>query len=62
MKWIHVALSLVGVLTSARAQTNVLTLAEAKQLAFERNWDLLAAKSSVDAATAQLIVVKEFPN
>ena len=53
---------LVAVLSSARAQTNALTLADAKQLAFERNWDLLAAKSSVDAATAQLIVVKEFPN
>jgi cobalt-zinc-cadmium efflux system outer membrane protein len=62
VKWIHVALLLVAVLSSARAQTNVLTLADAKQLAFERNWDLLAAKSSVDAATAQLIVVKEFPN
>ncbi len=53
---------LVAVLSSARAQTNVLTLADAKQLAFERNWDLLAAKSGVDAATAQLIAVKEFPN
>jgi cobalt-zinc-cadmium efflux system outer membrane protein len=62
VKWIHVALLLVAVLSSARAQTNALTLADAKQLAFERNWDLLAAKSSVDAATAQLIVVKEFPN
>ena len=53
---------LVAVLSSARAQTNALTLADVKQLAFERNWDLLATKSSVDAATAQLIVVKEFPN
>ena len=39
-----------------------LTLADAKRLAFERNWDLLAAKSSLDSATAQLLVVKEFPN
>ncbi|HEX3799953.1 MAG TPA: TolC family protein [Verrucomicrobiae bacterium] len=39
-----------------------LSLADAKQMAFERNWDLLAAKSGLDAATAQLIVAKEFPN
>lgn len=39
-----------------------LSLAEAQQIAFERNWDLLAAKSGIDSAEAQLIVVKEFPN
>src|SRR5215472_9765386 len=39
-----------------------LSLAKARQLAFERNWDLLAAKSGIDSATAQLIVAKEFPN
>ena len=44
------------------AQTNALTLADARRLALERNWDLLAAKSGVDAATAQLLVTKEFPN
>jgi cobalt-zinc-cadmium efflux system outer membrane protein len=38
------------------------TLADAKRIAFERNWDLLAAKSGIDAAQAQLIVAKEFPN
>ena len=48
--------------SGARAQTNALTLADAKQIAFERNWDLLAAKSGIDAAQAQLIVAKEFPN
>jgi cobalt-zinc-cadmium efflux system outer membrane protein len=37
-------------------------LAEAKRLAFVRNWDLLAAKSDVDSATAQRIVAREFPN
>ncbi len=31
-------------------------------MAFERNWDLLAAAAGVDAATAQKIVVHEFPN
>ena len=39
-----------------------LSLAKARQLAFERNWDLLATKTGIDSATAQLIVAKEFPN
>ncbi len=39
-----------------------LTLADAQQLAFQRNWDLLAAAAGVDAATAQKIVAHEFPN
>ncbi len=39
-----------------------LSLAEAQQRAFERNWDLLAAAAGVDAATAQKIVAHEFPN
>ncbi len=39
-----------------------LSLAQAKEIAFEKNWDLLAAKSGIDAAAAQLIVAKEFPN
>jgi len=42
--------------------TNTLSLADAKRTAFERNWDLLAAKSGIDTAQAQLIVAKEFPN
>ena len=37
-------------------------MADAKQTAFQRNWDLLTAKSGIDSATAQLIVTKEFPN
>jgi len=44
------------------ATTNLLSLADAKRVALERNWDLLAAKSGVDNATAQLIVAQEFPN
>ncbi len=48
--------------TNATASRQILSLAEAKELAFERNWDLLAAKSGVDQATAQLIVAREFPN
>ncbi len=47
---------------SASLAERPLTLVEARRLAFERNWDLLAAKSDVDAATAQKIVVREFPN
>ena len=39
-----------------------LSLAEAKRMAFVRNWDLLAAKSDVDLATAQRIIAREFPN
>lgn len=44
------------------AQTNVLTLADARNQALEHNWDILAAKSGVGNATAQLIMAKEFPN
>ena len=39
-----------------------LSLAEAQRSAFERNWDLLAAQTGLDAATAQLLVAREFPN
>jgi outer membrane protein, heavy metal efflux system len=39
-----------------------LSLETAKALAFQRNWDLLAAASDVDAATAQKLMTKEFPN
>jgi outer membrane protein, heavy metal efflux system len=39
-----------------------LSLVEAQQIAFQRNWDLLATKSGIDFATAQLLVSKEFPN
>lgn len=46
--------------TNTQAQT--LSLAQAKEISFEKNWDLLAAKSGIDAASAQLIVSKEFPN
>jgi cobalt-zinc-cadmium efflux system outer membrane protein len=38
------------------------TLKQAQQSAFERNWDLLAAAAGVDAATAQKVVAREFPN
>jgi len=38
------------------------SLAQARQLAVERNWDLLAAAAGVDLATAQKIVAHEYPN
>jgi len=38
------------------------SLADARRIAFEKNWDLLAAAAGVDAATAQKIVAREFPN
>src|ERR1039457_4920941 len=39
-----------------------LSLGDAQHLAFEKNWDLLAAAAGVDAATAQKIVARQFPN
>jgi cobalt-zinc-cadmium efflux system outer membrane protein len=52
--------------TPASANENavpgMLSLADAQRIAFLRNWDLLAAKSGIDSATAQLIVAKEYPN
>ncbi len=46
--------------TNSPIQT--LSLAQAREIAFEKNWDLLAAKTGIESATAQLIVAKEFPN
>src|SRR5580698_8564521 len=42
--------------------SRVLSLADAERIAFERNWDLLAAKTGVDLASAQRIIAHEFPN
>jgi outer membrane protein, heavy metal efflux system len=38
------------------------TLADSKRIAFERNWDLLAAKSDVDVNVAHEVAAHEFPN
>ncbi|HUC85766.1 MAG TPA: TolC family protein [Candidatus Acidoferrales bacterium] len=62
-----VVLATLATLPPAFAQpaTNAaepLSLADAKRLAVERNWDLLTAKSGVDAAEAQWLITKEFPN
>jgi len=51
-----------GLAQSVSTATNTLALADAKRVAFERNWDLLAAKSGVDTATAQVLAAREFPN
>jgi len=62
---VAVAFSVIQPKAPARddfAATNTLSLADAKRAAFERNWDLLAAQSGIDAAQAQLIVAREFPN
>ena len=40
----------------------LLTLNAAKRIAYEHNWDLLAAQAGVDLALAQKIVAREFPN
>src|ERR1017187_6211615 len=48
--------------TLSNAALHALSLADAQRLAFEKNWDLLAAAAGVDAATAQKIVAHEFPN
>ena len=50
--------SATPIITSAPA----VSLADAQRMAFERNWDLLAAAAGVEAATAQKIVARQFPN
>ena len=39
-----------------------LSLAQARRIAFQRNWDLLAAQANVELAVAQELVSREFPN
>jgi cobalt-zinc-cadmium efflux system outer membrane protein len=62
MKIILITLLALATMMKTSAQTNTLSLAEVRRIALERNWDLLAAKSGVDLATAQFIIAKEFPN
>jgi cobalt-zinc-cadmium efflux system outer membrane protein len=62
-----VAAVLAVFLPCGRAQetfpaTNALSLADARRISYQHNWDLLAAHSGIDAAAAQLIVAREFPN
>ena len=51
-----------GLVSAEPPALRELSLAEAQRLGLESNWDLLAASSGVDAATAQKIVSREFPN
>lgn len=74
IQWLALSAALSGALSGplsavAQSATNgaplpspSLSLAAAQQAALQRNWDLLAARSGVDAATAQLLMVQEFPN
>ena len=48
--------------TNDDAVPRLLTLSAAKRIAYEHNWDLLAAQAGVDLAMAQKIVAREFPN
>ncbi len=45
-----------------RPAVPAVTLAEARTIAFAKNWDLLAARADVDIATAQKLVAGEIPN
>lgn len=56
------AATALGQSTNSNAPWPSLALSDVKRIAFQRNWDLLTAKSGIDAASAQLIVAKEFPN
>jgi cobalt-zinc-cadmium efflux system outer membrane protein len=56
------AAAALGQSADSNAPVQRLALSDARQTAFQRNWDLLAAKSGIDSATAQWIVAKEFPN
>jgi cobalt-zinc-cadmium efflux system outer membrane protein len=60
--WIRAETRLAAAVMDGSMTPGVLTLAQARQIAFERNWDLLASKSDVDIATAQKIIAREFPN
>lgn len=50
------------VTNSVSVEHKAITLSQAQRIAFESNWDLLAAAVGIDAATAQKIVAREFPN
>lgn len=51
-----------GVPPLPTSSLRALSLAEARRKAFERNWDLLAARSDVELGVAQRIVAHELPN
>jgi cobalt-zinc-cadmium efflux system outer membrane protein len=57
-----IAVALCPAVRSADSSQAPLTLAEARRLALERNADFRVSQAQVDAALAQLRVVREFPN
>ncbi len=46
----------------ASALPHSLSLADARRIAYQRNWDLLAAQANVDQTIALELVSREFPN
>ena len=48
--------------TAPDSGESALHLQDARRLAFERNWDLLAARANVDLADAQRLIARELPN
>ena len=52
------------IITSSKTDSlpQSLSLAEARRIAYQRNWDLLAAQANVEQAAALELVSREFPN
>src|SRR5262249_9025266 len=72
-RWNGIVISLMAITSSVSiapgeatntgpAAATTVTLPQAQQTAFERNWDLLAAAAGIGTATAQKVVAREFPN
>ncbi len=49
-------------LVAVVARAESLSLADAQHIAWENNWDVVAAKSALELASAQKIIAREFPN
>ena len=68
--WAYLVMATVGIGAAAPwaatlppfDQSKPVGLRDALDVAYLRNWDLLAAKTQVDLAEAQKIVAREFPN
>ncbi|MDB6039702.1 MAG: Outer rane efflux protein, partial [Verrucomicrobiales bacterium] len=62
--WVMIAkIQFLNVSAAENAQNRPqLSLNQARETAFRNNWDLLAARSDVDIATAQKVISHEFPN
>ena len=60
--WFCWGLSASPAQRTAAPVPSLLSLEEAKRIAFQQNWDLLAAHSDIDIAHAQRLASREFPN